>query len=132
MASQKIGVISTPNAGGMTPLTAFSKGCVGMTSKSQGISVTLVSGYQLSTTRANMAKQKKFRNGSKTAAVGWTQACVSAIVMLELRKAAGSVAISTGSMLLWPTTTDRRAVGAKGTKPLTKATFRDRMKAIEL
>ena len=115
----------------MTPLTAFSKGWVGMTSKSQGISVTLVSGYQLRTTRASMAKQKKFRNGSNTAAVGCTQACVSDIVMLELKKAAGSEVISIGSMLC-PIPTDREAVGegARGTKPHTKATFKDRIKTI--
>lgn len=76
--------MSTPKAGGMIPLTALSKGCVGMTNSSQGISVTSVSGYQDKTTRANMATHKKFRNGSNTAAVGWTQACVSAIVNVDV------------------------------------------------
>lgn len=60
------------------PRTAFKKGWVGITRSTHGISVTLVSGYHDRTTRANMAKEKKLRKGSKKAAVGCTHASVSA------------------------------------------------------
>ena len=51
MANQKIGVMSTPNAGGTNPRTARINPCVGTAMSSQGISLMLFSGYQLKTTR---------------------------------------------------------------------------------
>lgn len=70
----------TTYAGGMTPRTAFSKGCVGTTRSTHGMEFSFASGYQLRTTRASMANVKKLRKGSKKAAVGCTQAWVSANV----------------------------------------------------
>lgn len=77
--SHAIGVISTPNAGGMTPLTARNKGSVGMTRRTQGKSVDFVVGYHERTTRANMAKDMRFNKGSRKVAAGCTHASVSAI-----------------------------------------------------
>lgn len=99
-----MGVMSTPNAGGITPRTDFNNGSVGNTAISHGISVTFVVGYQLNTTRISIANDIRFRNGSKNDAVGWTQAsvadktndelnCVVAVAVVDITSAAdaGSV-----------------------------------------
>jgi hypothetical protein len=76
-ATQKTGVMSTPNAGGTNPLTARRSGSVTTVKTSHGISVILTSGYQLSTTRASMATDMRFKNGSSTDTAGWTQGSVA-------------------------------------------------------
>jgi hypothetical protein len=53
IASQKTGVMSTPNAGGTKPLATLRSGSVGTTKKIHGTSFTFVLGYHESTTRAN-------------------------------------------------------------------------------
>ena len=72
-ATQKTGVMSTPNAGGTNPLTARRSGSVTTVKISQGMVVILTSGYQLSTTRANMATDMRFKKGSSTYTAGCTQ-----------------------------------------------------------
>ena len=96
--SQAIGVISTPNAGGMTPRTARNSGSVGMTNSTQGKSVDLVVGYQDKTTRANMANDMIFKKGSRKAAVGLTHGSVSAIIM-EVSMAEATCTSSEGSTM---------------------------------
>lgn len=95
IASQNTGEISTPKAGGTTPLTIRSSGSVGMTKSTQGTSVSLVSGYQLKTTRANMAKDMRFKKGSKKDAKGCTHASVSASSKLLLAAAIEAVVSTT-------------------------------------
>jgi len=78
IASQNTGVISTPNAGGILPFASLNKGSEGHATTAQGNSFRFVSGYHDATTRHNIAKDIKFRNGPNAAAVGATQASVSA------------------------------------------------------
>jgi hypothetical protein len=51
MANQKTGVMSTPKAGGMVPLTSRNSGSDGQATMAQGNSFKLVSGYHEATTR---------------------------------------------------------------------------------
>jgi len=78
IANQNTGVMSTPKAGGICPLTSLNKGSDGQATIAQGNSLRLVSGYQDATTRHSIAKDMKFKNGPNTVAVGFTQASVSA------------------------------------------------------
>ena len=94
--SQKMGVMSTPKAGGIVPRTAFNNGSVGNTAKIHGISFTFVAGYQLNTTLKIMAKDIKFNNGSKNAETGRTHGSVSER-MTELEAAPAAAAVLTAS-----------------------------------
>ena len=57
--NQTTGVISTPNAGGIDPLTNLSKGSVGHTIILKGTSFALALGYQDNTILHSMADQSK-------------------------------------------------------------------------
>mmetsp|Transcript_1326 Transcript_1326/g.1128 ORF Transcript_1326/g.1128 Transcript_1326/m.1128 type:complete len:99 (-) Transcript_1326:92-388(-) len=67
-----MGVMSTPNAGGIAFRIERSSDSVGQVTSSQGISFKFVFGYQLRTTRQSIAKEKRFKNGPKTDAKGCT------------------------------------------------------------
>jgi len=67
--SQTIGVMSTPNAGGIDPLIIFSNGSVGHTAILKGASLRLLPGYQDITMRQSMRTEKMLRNGPKTLAL---------------------------------------------------------------
>lgn len=79
--NQTTGVISTPNAGGIDPLTNLSNGSVGHTIILKGTSFALALGYQDNTILHSMANEKKFRNGPRTADSGCTHASVSDITI---------------------------------------------------
>mmetsp|Transcript_38334 Transcript_38334/g.91796 ORF Transcript_38334/g.91796 Transcript_38334/m.91796 type:complete len:130 (+) Transcript_38334:844-1233(+) len=81
--NQTTGVISTPNAGGIDPLTNLSNGSVGHTIKLKGTSFALAVGYHDKTILHSMANEKKFRNGPRTADSGCTHASVSDIIIDE-------------------------------------------------
>lgn len=78
IANQNTGVISTPNAGGILPFASLRRGSEGHATTAHGNSFKFVSGYHDATTRHNIAKDMKFKNGPNTVAVGCTQASVSA------------------------------------------------------
>jgi hypothetical protein len=65
IANQNTGVMSTPNAGGMTPLTNLSRGSDGHATINHGNSFNFVSGYHDATTRHNCEKQRKERKGKE-------------------------------------------------------------------
>lgn len=75
--NQTTGVMSTPNAGGIDPLTNRSRGSVGQTMTRNGNSFALADGYQERTMRHSMANEKKFKKGPSTKERGCTQASVS-------------------------------------------------------
>ena len=97
MATQNTGVMSTPKAGGMLPLTTLSNGSVGHATTFQGNSFRFVSGYHEATTRHNMANAMKFKNGPSTNAVGCTHASVSAITKSDEVSAVAMLLVISGS-----------------------------------
>mmetsp|Transcript_20118 Transcript_20118/g.24038 ORF Transcript_20118/g.24038 Transcript_20118/m.24038 type:complete len:92 (-) Transcript_20118:249-524(-) len=72
-----MGVISTPNAGGIDPRISFNNGSVGQTAILKGSSLSFADGYHEMTTRQSMANEKMLKNGPKTDANGLTQGSVS-------------------------------------------------------
>ncbi len=66
IANQNTGVMSTPKAGGICPLTSLSKGSDGQATIAQGNSLRLVSGYQDATTRHSIAKDCGINAKEKT------------------------------------------------------------------
>jgi len=79
IASQTIGVMSTPKAGGTDPRIRRNNGSVGHTARLKGTSLRFAVGYHEMTTRHNMAKEKMLRKGPSTFDNGCTQASVSEI-----------------------------------------------------
>lgn len=61
MANQNTGVMSTPKAGGMEPLTSRKRGSVGHATIFQGSLLRSVSGYQEATTRQSWNRKNQIR-----------------------------------------------------------------------
>lgn len=78
-----MGVISTPNAGGIDPRISFNSGSVGHTAILNGTSLRLVDGYHEITTRQSIANENTLKNGPKTDANGSTQGSVSDIKKVD-------------------------------------------------
>jgi hypothetical protein len=81
IANQNTGVMSTPNAGGTNPRTLCNKPSVGIIAAlihHDDVLLLLISaGYQLITTRASMASDMRFKNGSRNKMAGCTHGSVS-------------------------------------------------------
>lgn len=72
-----MGVISTPNAGGIIGRRVFSSGSVGHDTTFRGNSLIFCDGYQLIITRHSIANARKLSVGSNIKVTGCTQESIS-------------------------------------------------------